>query len=117
TYSIRVYTWTGTTGQTSTFDVCVGTPPPPPVNDDCANATMVPVNPDQLCTLTAPGIIFSATASAEANNCATTQDDDDVWFEFVATNATHSISVLNVTGSTTALSHALYAGDVCGTLT
>ena len=28
TYFVRVYTWTGTTGQTSTFDVCIGTLPP-----------------------------------------------------------------------------------------
>ncbi|MDI9256709.1 choice-of-anchor L domain-containing protein [Flavobacterium sedimenticola] len=29
TYYIRVYTWTATAGQTSTFDVCIGTIPPP----------------------------------------------------------------------------------------
>jgi gliding motility-associated-like protein len=29
TYYIRVYSWTGVAGQTSTFDVCVGTIPPP----------------------------------------------------------------------------------------
>ncbi|MCP4441131.1 MAG: hypothetical protein GY810_19575 [Aureispira sp.] len=38
TYYIRVYTYTSTGGQTSTFDVCVGTPPPPPVNQSCAGA-------------------------------------------------------------------------------
>jgi gliding motility-associated-like protein len=29
TYFIRVYSWTATAGQTSTFDVCIGTIPPP----------------------------------------------------------------------------------------
>lgn len=29
TYYIRVYSWTATAGQTSTFDVCIGTIPPP----------------------------------------------------------------------------------------
>src|SRR5690606_22228489 len=27
TYYVQVYTWTSTGGQTSTFDICVGTPP------------------------------------------------------------------------------------------
>ena len=39
TYYIRVYSWTATGGQTSVFNVCVGTLPPPPANDDCAGAT------------------------------------------------------------------------------
>ena len=116
TYKVRVYTTTATTGQTTTFNICVGTPPPPPVNDNCATATEAPVNATQFCDLTVPGIIFSATASPEANTCATTQDDDDVWFEFVATNTRHTISILNITGSTTGLSHVVYAGDICGSL-
>ncbi|WP_291131972.1 choice-of-anchor L domain-containing protein [Flavobacterium sp. UBA7682] len=29
TYYVRVYSWTATPGQTSTFDVCIGTIPPP----------------------------------------------------------------------------------------
>jgi hypothetical protein len=31
TYYVQVYTWTSTGGQTSTFDICVGTPPTCPV--------------------------------------------------------------------------------------
>lgn len=41
TYLLRVYSWTGTAGQTSTFDVCIGTLPPPPMNDNCANAISI----------------------------------------------------------------------------
>ena len=116
TYKVRVYSWTSTQGQTSVFDLCIGTPPPPPVNDDCADATIVPVNADQFCTQTAPGIIFSATASPEGSTCTGTEDDD-VWFEFVATNTTHTIELLNIVNGTTDLVHALYEGDECGTLT
>ncbi|WP_309641695.1 T9SS type A sorting domain-containing protein [Flavobacterium sp.] len=38
TYYLRVYSWTDFADQNVTFDVCIGTPPPPPANDECANA-------------------------------------------------------------------------------
>jgi len=41
TYLLRVYSWTSTSGQTTTFDVCIGTLPPPPANDACAGAISV----------------------------------------------------------------------------
>ncbi|WP_417352451.1 choice-of-anchor L domain-containing protein [Flavobacterium alkalisoli] len=116
TYKIRVYSWTSTSNQQSSFDVCVGTPPPPPANDECAEAIPVPVNPAQFCIETVPGTIYSATASAEGNTCGGT-DDDDVWFEFVATGPEHIISLLNITDGTTDLYHVLYEGDECGALT
>jgi hypothetical protein len=55
TYFIRIYSWTSTGGQTSTFNVCVGTPPPPPpppANNDCSGAISLTVNPDLNCTST-----------------------------------------------------------------
>jgi hypothetical protein len=44
TYFIRVYTWTSTAGQTSTFSVCVTTPTPPgppSSNVDCLGSTPI----------------------------------------------------------------------------
>ncbi len=114
TYYVRVYSWTSTTGQTTTFDLCIGTPPPPPANDECANATPATVNPDNLCGSVTPGTIASATTSAQANGCGGTADDD-VWFSFVATNTSHYIDLLNITGSTTDLYHSVYSG-ACGSL-
>jgi hypothetical protein len=115
TYYIRVYTWTSTTGQTSTFNVCVGTPPPPPANDECANATALTVNPNYSCGTVTPGTVSSATTSAQANGCSGTADDD-VWFRFVATSTSHRVSLINVAGSTTDMYHAVYSGT-CGSLT
>lgn len=115
-YKVRVYSWTATAGQTTAFNICIGTPPPPPANDECAAAIPVPVNPTMECVQTVPGIIYSATASPEGNTCAGTADDD-VWFEFVATNTTHIVTLDNITGSTTNLFHVIYAGDQCGSLT
>jgi hypothetical protein len=110
TYRVRVYSWTSTPGQTSTFDICIGTPPPPPANDNCNNAVNVPVNPGIFCTTSVPGTIASATASTQANGCSGTADDD-VWYSFVATNTTQYINLNNVSGSTTDLYHNVYAGS------
>ena len=110
TYFIRVYTYTSTPGQTTTFNVCVGTPPPPPVNDECVNAISLVVNPTLNCTSITPGTIAWATGSIGSSGCFGTADDD-VWYSFVATSSTHNISLMNVSGSTTDLYHVVYAGD------
>ncbi|WP_412476438.1 fibronectin type III domain-containing protein [Flavobacterium sp. TBRC 19031] len=85
------------------------------VNDECINAVNVPVNPTTTCTSVTPGSILGATASAQGNTCNGT-DDDDVWFQFTATNTLHIISLLNIAGSTTDLYHVVYTGS-CGALT
>ncbi|MFC6097732.1 choice-of-anchor L domain-containing protein, partial [Flavobacterium qiangtangense] len=85
-------------------------------NDECAAAVVVPVNPDLVCAQTASGILIGATESPETNDCFG-NSDDDVWFEFVATATSHTIGLINVSGSTTDLVHVLYEGDQCGALT
>ncbi|TXB65777.1 T9SS type A sorting domain-containing protein [Vicingus serpentipes] len=114
TYYVRVYTYTSTSGQNTTFDLCVTSPQPPPVNDECSTPTVVTVNNDETCTFTTAGTIHGATGSSDGNTCFGT-DDDDVWFSFVALNATHYIDLLNVTGSVTDMYHVLYSGS-CGSL-
>ena len=84
-------------------------------NDECTNATIVPVNTTTACTVSASGSLLGATASPQGNTCFGT-DDDDVWFQFTATSTQHLISLTNVTGSTTDMYHVLYTGS-CGTLT
>lgn len=115
TYYVRVYTYTSTGGQTSTFDVCIGSPPPPPSNDECSSATVLTVNPTLVCAVSSPGTVLSATGSADANSCGNTRDDDDVWYSFVATNTTHFIDILNVSGSVTDMYHSVFTGS-CGSL-
>jgi hypothetical protein len=111
TYYLRVYSWTGTPDQNVTFDVCVGTPPPPPANDECAGAIALNVNPDNNCTDVVSGTITSATGSLiDVDSCGGTEDDD-VWFSFVATGSIQTISLNNVAGSTTDLFHSLWSGD------
>ncbi len=112
TYYVRVYTYTATGGQTTTFDVCIGTPPPPPANDECTGAIALTVNPDNLCGTVTSGTIASATTSSQANGCSGTADDD-VWYSFVATGPTHMVTLQNIVGSTTDLYHSVYGGS-CG---
>ncbi|WP_264521485.1 T9SS type A sorting domain-containing protein [Flavobacterium sp. N1994] len=114
TYYVRVYTY-GTTNNI-TFTICVGTPPPPPANDECTGAIALTVNPDYACGTVTAGTVASATASAtDATACFGTEDDD-VWYSFVATQTTHRISLTNVAGSVTDMFHSLWTGD-CAALT
>jgi hypothetical protein len=114
TYYIRVYSYTNTPLQTTTFDVCVGTLPPPPANDECTGAYEVTVNPDLSCGTVTSGTVLSASASnVDSASCFGTEDDD-VWFSFVATDTRHQIKLLNVAGSTTDMFHSLWEGDCAG---
>jgi hypothetical protein len=118
TYYVRVNTYTATTGQDTTFTICIGTPPPPPpapVNDECTGAIALTVNADFACGTVTAGTVAGATASATDATACTGSEDDDVWFSFVATSTTHRISILNAAGSVTDMAHSLWEGN-CGTL-
>lgn len=118
TYYVRVYGFGATTASAqTTFNICVGTPPPPPVNDECTGAVALTVNPDLLCGTVTPGTVSSATASATEGTSCTGTEDDDVWFYFIATSTSHKIDLLNVTGTSTNLNHSLWTGPDCSTLT
>ncbi len=89
----------------------------PLVNDECSGAVSLTVNSDFSCTTVTQGTIAGATASpVDAAACGGTENDD-VWFSFVATNATHKIDLLNITGSTTDLYHSVWTGVDCNSLT
>ncbi|WP_343608022.1 T9SS type A sorting domain-containing protein [Chryseobacterium oranimense] len=114
-YKIRVWTYTSTATTNATFDICVGTPPPPPANDDCSGAVALTVNPDYSCGTITSGTTQSATASTEtAPSCVATGTNDDVWYKFTATNASHRVTLSNVSGSTD-MAMAAYSGS-CGSL-
>ena len=113
TYFIRVYTAGSTPSQTVTFNMCIGTPPPPATNDECNNAITAVVNLNSKCTLLTPGNLIAATATALptlATTC-TGVADDDVWFKFVATSTIHYFNILNVVGTSLGVNHAVYEGS------
>ncbi|WP_298151864.1 T9SS type A sorting domain-containing protein [Flavobacterium sp.] len=115
TYFLRVYTSGTTAGQSSTFNVCLSTPPPPATNDECAAAIMVEVSSNSMCETTTQGSIIGATQSINVPASCLTGQDDDVWFKFTAVSAQQIISLNNVLGTTTNINHAVYTGN-CGNL-
>lgn len=113
TYNILV-TGFSTNAGSFTLNVTCANPPTAPVNDNCASATPVTVNPALVCTSVTPGTLAGATGSTgPTSTCG--NYDDDVWFSFVATSATHQVELLNITGGTTDLTHQVLTG--CGATT
>ncbi len=92
TYYIRVATWSSTGGQTTTFNVCVATPPAPPANDACSGATVV----------TNGSVISMSTANATADPAANaptcnlvSSTTNGVWFVFTApANSSGTVTLL-----------------------
>lgn len=93
TYFVRVYHYGSTIPATTTFTICVTTPPP--ANDDCAGAVSLNVF-GATCGTDTPGDVAGATLSIAAAPCLGTSNDD-VWYSFVATSASH---IITVAGST-----------------
>ena len=89
TYHVRIYSAGNGTGQGS-FALCVATPPAAPANNECVAAIAVSVNSGTTCTNTTSGTTVAATQSTAG--CAGTADDD-VWYSFVATSTSHTVSV------------------------
>lgn len=86
------------------------------VNDDCANATVIPVNSGVICNATATGTFAGATASAGATTTCTGIPDDDIWFKFTATHTRHIITLTPTPATNQSINGVLYTGD-CGSLT
>src|SRR5690606_9779523 len=107
TYYVRVYGYNGATG---TFDICVMEAPAPPANDDCTNATVLV--PAETCVPSSASSL-AATESMPAASCSGwgSPSANDVWFQFVAADETHTIQVQN---STFDVVLGLYSD--CGTL-
>ncbi len=88
-----------------------------PINDECAEAINVPVNPTRICTNFILGNTLGATRSLPntAPVCPG-NTDDDVWFTFTATNTIHIIGINNIVDASIDMNHALYLGSDCNAL-
>lgn len=98
TYYVRAYTYYS--GVYANFNVCVSTPPPPPTNDNCSGATSLTSS-----TSCAPTAGTTTNATQSQSGCIGTADDD-VWYSFVATNTTHTVTVANTGGSSDIVTQA-----------
>lgn len=91
TYFVRVHSFSNSGSQS--FDICIGTPPPPPSNDECIGAIPVPVNFTPICQNIASGT--TANAFSSMTGCVGTANDD-VWFYFTAIDDEHTVELLNI---------------------
>ena len=108
TYKIRIYSYTATPNQITTFNICVTTPPPPPVNDNCDNAITLTISPTMTCEAQITGTTESATASTVAAACGG-GGSQDVWYQFTATSTRHMVNCTTTAGAN--LPTALYTNN------
>ena len=110
TYYVRVYSYYGT-GYNQSFDICIGTFPPPPANDACSGA---------LLASTFPYNYTQNDAAAATNNngfidCNGSGMNDGTWFTFVGDGSTVDITVTLPTSPNFDPEIGVYSGT-CGNL-
>ncbi|QXU49310.1 T9SS type A sorting domain-containing protein [Chryseobacterium sp. D764] len=91
TYYIKVFSGSGYSSHK--FDICVGTLPPSPSNDNCIDAINVPVNSGADCTIVTSGTTLLSNTSPTPG-CASGLGYD-VWYKFTATGTRHRIKLIN----------------------
>jgi len=112
TYKIRIYSGSNSINGTVSFELSITTPPTV-LNDECSNATPILVS-EALNPIIVSGGLTGATASPQSSTC-TGYEDDDVWYEFVATSTKSLIRINNVQGlPSTDLVHSLFSGNCEG---
>lgn len=109
TYFIRVYSYGTGFPSTTTFDICVVTADPMPVNDECANAVMLVEN--STCS-EVQGTVSGATESMPADSCHEylSPASNDVWYKFVAVTSSPYITV----SGSPAFDPVVFLLDSCG---
>jgi hypothetical protein len=114
TYYVRVYTYSGG-GYNASFNICIGTNPPPPANDGCSGAIALTV-----------GNSFTASPLTTSNSGATTDDTtscqtsrgDNVWFSVVVpASGSITVETKGVTGSGLLDTVLSAHSGTCGSLT
>ena len=119
TYYIRVYTNTATPLQNTTFEICVGTPPPPPANDDCTGA--IEITPGgTFSSSPVIGTTISATTitGLPTLTCVPTNRSNDVWYT-VTVPASGTLTVETDTTPGTVMTDSVLTvfSGTCGALT
>lgn len=85
-------------------------------NDECTDAIALTVNADGVCASIIAGALAGATASGGDIASCGGEEDDDVWFSFVATADQHCLSLSNIESATSSLYWSIWTGT-CGSLT
>ena len=93
------------------MDISNYTPPSPPENDHCADASLIAPDAGNTCTTYYPGTFSYATESetqASLDNC---QEGEDVWFQFVANSTQYELNTALVSGEGTYYVQLLEGAD------
>ncbi|WP_298514274.1 hypothetical protein [uncultured Kordia sp.] len=87
-------------------------------NDECVDAIDIPIS-NGTCNMTVSGTLVGATDSNSLHCFGDSPNFTDVWFSFVATETTHNISILNTTGPSNTVFHAVIDAQTynCGNIT
>lgn len=119
TYYLRAWSSNTSPDHFNTFDICIGTLPPPATNDLCADAIELTPSSDIDCDNFITATTEGATDSGEGDPSCNTAGlaGGDVWFSFTATEIGHTVNYGEVLGSTGSgfMRTAIYEG-VCGDL-
>lgn len=117
TYFVRVFTTTATVLQNTTFDICIGTPPSPPLNDDCTGA--IAITPGAVfADYPVVGTTVSATTTAGLTYSCQTSRVNDVWYSVVVpASGTLTVETDASTGTTMTDSVLTVFSGTCGSLT
>ncbi|WP_298303552.1 hypothetical protein [Flavobacterium sp.] len=86
---VYIRVWEYGNNNNGTFGICV-TSPIPPTNDECVTAETITVNPTITCTVSTTGTTLGATQSQAG---CTGNADDDVWYQFVANDISHTVTI------------------------
>jgi len=117
-YYLRVFSLD--TSAAYTFDVCIKSFPPPPVNGSCGGALPLTVNQGALCTVSTRATTAGTIGELDLSSWYF-RTFHAVWYHFVATSPSHYVRINNlraVTGSHGGtFDVALYGGDSCTALT
>jgi hypothetical protein len=114
TYYVRVYTY-GSTSATTTFNLCIGTPPPPPSNDEPCGAIVLNVNIGSCAFQSAILDVYSTLSTGmPAPGCSSL--GPDVWFKVTVPTGGLIIDMAS-NGGPTDFGMAWYTGSSCNNLT
>lgn len=111
-YLLRL--WSDSDNNYINFDLCLQEVLPPPINDNCAAAIVVTVQPSTVnCTSPTMANTTGATMSMHNPSCTTVAHNDDVWYKFTAVNSIHKLIISNAqltsTSGNATIGYALYS--------
>jgi hypothetical protein len=109
TYFVRIFSWTSSGGQTTTFDLCILS----------AGACGTPNNQDYCVApaILSPGTSFSSNTSgtytsdvpANLGSVFCGSIENNSWYQFVATSTSHTFPITSVSGCTFGIQAQVYA--------